>query len=94
MIKPMTKEHKQTVLDMMRVFYVSPAVLSNGSEEIFNNDIENCINKILESGIVDYEEKWCKSSKNHVLEGASYTSLCEQQLMYDVDEEFEDEFEL
>ena len=31
MIKPMTKEHKQTVLDMMRVFYVSPAVLSNGS---------------------------------------------------------------
>lgn len=59
-----------------------------------NKDIENCINKILESGIVNYEEKWCKSSKNHVLEGASYTSLCEQQLMNDVDEEFENEFEL
>ena len=44
MIKPMTKEHKQIVLDMMRIFYASPAVLSNGSEEIFNKDIDNCIN--------------------------------------------------
>ena len=31
-------------MEMMRVFYASPAVLSNGSEEIFINDIENCIN--------------------------------------------------
>ena len=44
MIKPMTSEHKGAVLEMMRVFYASPAVLSNGSDEIFNNDIENCIN--------------------------------------------------
>ena len=27
----------------MRVFYASPAVLSNGSEEIFAKDIEGCI---------------------------------------------------
>ena len=44
MIKPMTSEHKQDVLDMMRIFYASPAVLSNGSEEIFQSDIDNCIN--------------------------------------------------
>lgn len=44
MIKPMTSEHKGTVLEMMRVFYASPAVLSNGSDEIFNSDIDNCIN--------------------------------------------------
>ena len=44
MIKPMLSEHKETVFDMMRIFYASPAVLSNGSEEIFNNDINNCIN--------------------------------------------------
>ena len=43
MIKPMTIEHKEAVLEMMRVFYTSPAVLSNGSEEIFQNDIDNCI---------------------------------------------------
>ena len=43
-IRPMTINDKSDVLDMMRVFYNSPAVLSNGSEEIFSNDIENCLN--------------------------------------------------
>jgi len=43
-IRPMTINDKSDVLDMMRIFYNSPAVLSNGSEEIFSNDIENCLN--------------------------------------------------
>ena len=43
-IREMTKEDKASVLEMMRVFYASPAVLSNGSEEIFLNDIEICVN--------------------------------------------------
>lgn len=43
MIRLMTKEDKPYVLEMMRTFYASPAVLSNGSEEIFSNDIENCV---------------------------------------------------
>ena len=43
-IRIMTKEDKEDVIDMMRVFYASPAVLSNGSNEIFINDVENCIN--------------------------------------------------
>lgn len=43
-IRLMTREDRVTVMDMMRVFYASPAVLSNGSEEIFENDIENCVN--------------------------------------------------
>jgi len=42
-IREMTKADTEAVLDMMRVFYASPAVLSNGSEEIFRNDIENCV---------------------------------------------------
>lgn len=44
MIRDMVAEDKECVLEMMRVFYTSPAVLSNGSEEIFCYDIENCIN--------------------------------------------------
>ena len=40
----MTIEDKPAVFEMMKVFYASPAVLSNGSDEIFSNDIENCIN--------------------------------------------------
>ena len=42
-ILPMTAEDAPTVLEMMRVFYASPALLSNGSEEIFRNDIEACV---------------------------------------------------
>ena len=42
-IRPMALDDKESVLELMRVFYTSPAVLSNGSEEIFNNDIDNCI---------------------------------------------------
>ena len=44
MIRIMTTEDKQSVIEMMRIFYNSEAVWSNGSEEIFSNDIENCIN--------------------------------------------------
>ena len=43
-IRLMKREDKTTVFDMMKVFYNSPAVLSNGSDEIYNNDIENCVN--------------------------------------------------
>lgn len=43
-IRKMLSEDKDTVMEMMRVFYASPAVLSNGSQEIFEADIENCVN--------------------------------------------------
>ena len=43
-IRLMTYADKSNVIEMMRVFYASPAVLSNGSEEIFINDVENCVN--------------------------------------------------
>ena len=42
-IRKMLPKDKAAVLEMMRIFYRSPAVLSNGSEEIFQNDVESCI---------------------------------------------------
>ncbi len=42
-IRVMEEKDREQVIEMMRVFYTSPAVLSNGSEEIFNTDIDNCI---------------------------------------------------
>lgn len=39
----MTVEDKVAVIDMMRTFYASPAVLSNGSEEIFCADVDECV---------------------------------------------------
>lgn len=56
-IRAMTKKDKLSVLEMMRVFYASPAVFTNGSEEVFLNDIENCINDnpFLEGYIIEDE---------------------------------------
>ena len=28
---------------MMKIFYASPAVSTNGTEEIFRSDVENCV---------------------------------------------------
>lgn len=42
-ILSMTNAHREDVLSMMRVFYASPAVATNGSEEIFQADIDACI---------------------------------------------------
>ena len=42
-IRKMTLEDKPAVQEMMREFYTSPAVLSNGSEEIFAADVDACV---------------------------------------------------
>ena len=42
-IRGMEEKDRNQVLEMMRVFYASPAVLSNGSEEIFAADVDACI---------------------------------------------------
>ena len=44
-IKAMKAEHAAAVMEMMKEFYASPAVLSNGSEEIFRNDIAACVSE-------------------------------------------------
>ncbi len=44
MIRKITARDKSLVADMMKVFYASDAVSTNGSAEIFENDIESCIN--------------------------------------------------
>ena len=58
-IRLMIRDDAETIIDMMRVFYASPAVLSNGSEEIFRNDVENCVNDspYLEGYVIEVEEE-------------------------------------
>ncbi len=43
MIRKITAKDKTTVMEMMRVFYASDAVSTNGSAEIFESDIDNCL---------------------------------------------------
>lgn len=42
-IRKMTQEDTREVLDMMQVFYTSDAVFTNGSQEIYRTDVENCV---------------------------------------------------
>ena len=42
-INALTKETADDVLEMMRVFYASEAVFTNGSEEIFRCNVELCV---------------------------------------------------
>jgi ribosomal protein S18 acetylase RimI-like enzyme len=60
-IRNMTRQDKDSVLEMMRIFYASPAVLSNGSEEIFGADIENCVgdSPYLEGYIFEEAKELC-----------------------------------
>ena len=46
-IRKMQKEDREDILQMMKIFYSSDAVFTNGSDEIFKNDFENCINESL-----------------------------------------------
>ena len=42
-IRAMRSEDREAVLQMMRDFYASPAVLTNGSQEIFEADVAACV---------------------------------------------------
>ncbi len=41
--RTMTKDDKDEVLDMMRTFYNSPAVHTNGTERIYLRDFNSCV---------------------------------------------------
>ncbi len=44
-IRQMQKKDAVAVLEMMRVFYASPCVMTDGSEEIFDADIKACLDE-------------------------------------------------
>jgi ribosomal protein S18 acetylase RimI-like enzyme len=42
-IRKMQRADSEIVINMMRKFYSSPVVITNGSEEIFKANVENCL---------------------------------------------------
>lgn len=42
-IREMTEDDRKEIFDMMKVFYASPAVSTNGSDEVFQADINHCV---------------------------------------------------
>lgn len=45
-IRKIVAADKKIVIDMMRRFYSSPALLTGGSEKIFENNVESCIKNL------------------------------------------------
>ena len=58
-IRLMRRDDKPYIIQMMRDFYSSPAVFSNGSEEIFENDFENSVgdNPFIEGYSLECDER-------------------------------------
>lgn len=56
-IRNLIDSDKNEVIDMMRVFYQSDAVLSNGSEDIFKSNVNACVNDnpYLEGFVFEHE---------------------------------------
>ncbi len=60
-IRRMEEKDRDQVLEMMRRFYRSDAVLSSGSDEIFNSDIDHCLGQspYLEGYVFESGETIC-----------------------------------
>lgn len=58
-IRDLMEQDREELVLMMDVFYASPAVLSNGSTEIFNQDIDACLSDspLLEGYIFEIEQE-------------------------------------
>ena len=58
-IRLIEERDRGAVLDMMRVFYASPAVHTNGSEDIFAADVDACVGEspFLEGYVFEQDEK-------------------------------------
>ena len=52
----MRRDDSATVVDMMRQFYTSPAVITDGSEKIFAANVDNCLSgKTCAAGYVFFD---------------------------------------
>ena len=60
-IRKMRIDDRDEIISMMKIFYSSDAVFTNGSDEIFENDFVNCINE------TPYLEGYVFYSDNKVL---------------------------
>ena len=77
-IKKMTAAHEAVVMQMMKDFYESPAVLSNGSPEIFRADITACIteNPFLEGYVFGEGEQLMGYAMVSTTFNCEYGRLC------------------
>lgn len=75
-IREMLAKDQDCVLEMMRVFYTSPAVLSNGSEEIFHSDFEQCIseNPYIEGYVFEEDQENSPEIRGYAMLAKSFST--------------------
>ena len=75
-IRTMLPEDKDAVMEMMRIFYASDAVFSNGSEEIFRADIEQCTkeNPYLEGYVFEDTGEASKELQGYAMVAKSFST--------------------
>ena len=56
-IRKMQRDDSAIVIDMMRGFYSSPALITNGSEKIFEANIESCLRGMIEGFVFVVDDK-------------------------------------
>jgi len=78
MIRPMMPEDKGTVLEMMRTFFDSPAVIHTASDAVLERNVDACIGDepLIEGFVFDLDgapRGYCMAAKNFTTE---YGGLC------------------
>lgn len=93
-IRAMLPKDKDAVLKMMRGFYASPAVFSNGSEEIFKADIEQCTkdNPYLEGYVFEDTESSVKELQGYAMVAKSFSTEFGKQCIWIEDIYIKEEF--
>lgn len=92
-LRAMLPKDKDAVLEMMRIFYASPAVFSNGSEEIFRADIEQCTKKnpYLEGYVFETEDAE-KELQGYAMVAKSFSTEFGKQCIWIEDIYIKEEF--
>ena len=93
-IRAMLPKDKDAVLKMMRVFYASDAVFSNGSEEIFRADIEQCTkeNPYLEGYVFEDSGSSAKELQGYAMVAKSFSTEFGKPCIWIEDLFIKDEF--
>lgn len=78
LIRPMAKQDKPEILQMMRVFYDSPAVQHTAPDEILEKDIDDCLSNMpfLEGFVIEQEKQIVGYAMTAVSYTTEYGGIC------------------
>ena len=77
-IRSMTKQDKPVILQMMRVFYDSPAVQHTAPDDILEKDIDDCLSDMpfLEGFVIEQEKRIVGYAMTAISYTTEYGGIC------------------